>query len=81
LEIIEKRQDSLNRSTGKPLYLEPNRGSLQKPVGGLSALALFTTKNSRSQTEVHALNKGAMVFSHTLVLRYAVFKAEKTLAG
>jgi hypothetical protein len=44
--------------TGNPAYLEPNRDSLQKPIGGLSVLALFTTKNMQP-----ALYKGAIVFS------------------
>ena len=30
---------------GKPSYLEPNSGSMQKPIGGLSALAVFATNS------------------------------------
>jgi hypothetical protein len=41
--------------TGKPSYLEPNSRYMQKPIGGLSVLALFTTKNMQP-----ALYKGAI---------------------
>jgi len=37
------------RNRAKPAYLEPNSGSLQKPVEGLSALAIFPTKNRRGK--------------------------------
>ena len=33
------------QSIGKPAYLEPNSGSLQKPIEGLSLLALSATKS------------------------------------
>jgi len=30
------------RNSGSPLYLEPNSGSMQKPIEGRSALSLYT---------------------------------------
>jgi hypothetical protein len=35
------------RKPQAPAYLEPNSGSLQKPLEGLSVLALSTSKNRR----------------------------------
>jgi hypothetical protein len=40
--------------TGKPAYLEPNRDSLQKPIGGLSATLL-------PELYKGTINKGAIV--------------------
>ena len=45
----------------EPSYLEPNRNTMQKPIGGLSVMALFSTKNSQSQTKVEPIYKGAIV--------------------
>jgi hypothetical protein len=51
----ESQKASLNHVTsystyaqyiGKPAYLDPNRDTMQKPIGGLPVMALFTTKNA-----------------------------------
>jgi len=38
-------------STGKPAYLHPNRNTLQKPIGGLSVMALFIAINRPAEVE------------------------------
>ena len=43
--------------TGKPSYLEPISGSMQKPIGGLSLLATSSTKNNAVSMQP-ALYKG-----------------------
>ena len=35
--------------TGNPAYLEPNRNTLQKSIGGRSVLALFTAINRQAK--------------------------------
>ena len=44
-------------------YLQPNRNTMQKPVGGLSVMALFTANNRPAEVEplIPPLNKGAIV--------------------
>ena len=49
-----------NSCTGKPSYLEPISDSLQKPIGGLPALALFTTKNRTCHTKVQPIYRGGI---------------------
>src|SRR3972149_11288565 len=41
-----------------PAYLEPNRNRMQKPIGGRSVMALFTTKNR--QAKVQPINRGGI---------------------
>jgi len=44
-----------------PSYLEPNSESMQKPIGGLSVLALFTTNSMlKVEPKLPSLNKGAI---------------------
>jgi hypothetical protein len=68
----ENQQTSLNRNmgysdqahcTGNPVYLEPNSRSMQKPIGGRSVLALFTTKNKTCHTKVQPINNGGIACS------------------
>jgi hypothetical protein len=49
------------RCIGTRSYLEPNRDSLQKPIGGLSVMALFTI-NNRPEVEplIPPLYKGGI---------------------
>ena len=48
-------------------YLQPNRNTMQKPIGGLSLLALFSTNNRPAKVEplIPPLNKGAIVSEST----------------
>ena len=39
-------------------YLEPNSDYMQKPIGGLPVLALFSTKNSCSHAKVQSAKSG-----------------------
>jgi hypothetical protein len=45
--------------TGTPAYLEPNSNTLQKPIGGLSALA-FSTVTHMFHSKVQPINKGGI---------------------
>jgi len=46
-QFVHKKGDfCLRGANGNPAYLQPNSNSMQKPVGGLSVLALFSTKST-----------------------------------
>jgi hypothetical protein len=54
----------------KPAYLPPNSQSMQKPIEGLSAMALFTAKNRPAKVP---LNKGGIVLRTALEFRKGLF--------
>jgi len=58
----ERQRSSLSFDTGcsakahcigTPSYLEPNSGSLQKPIEGLSVMAASATKNMQKKRNTH----------------------------
>jgi hypothetical protein len=50
---------------GKLSYLDPNRNTMQKPIGGLSASALH--RHAKVEPLIPPLNKGAIVSESTTV--------------
>jgi len=80
----ESQRASLNRFlgysiyaqfTGKPAYLPPNRDSLQKPIGGLSLLALSATISMLKNLKRN-LNKTAAASSKTRAIAHQLSKTE-----
>ena len=66
--FVSAVQSALHRVINwRPAYLEPNSQSMQKPIGGRSVLALFTTN---SMLKVEPINKGAIVSESTTVIQH-----------
>jgi len=66
-------------ANAEPAYLEPNSGSLQKPIEGLSLLALSTTISMQTKDSAYSKGRGTPAANQKLpvqqyVQRSSLFK-------